>query len=74
MKWINTMNDNYFYEKPKHYGAPAFRIGERVMSIIKDDNGFILEEECDNYFRIECTKEEAIRGLEKAISWIKEVE
>ena len=45
---------------------------ERIFSIYKSDNNFIIEERCDNYFFEEFTKEQIIELFEEAIAWIKE--
>jgi hypothetical protein len=67
------MKNNLFYEKEKHYGNPAFRFSDRTLAISKLEEGnFLVEEECDNYFKFEISKEDLIEGLQKAIKWVED--
>lgn len=44
----------------------------RTLSLSKTDEGEILFlEECDGYFGVAMSKEDAVAALEEAIAWIK---
>ena len=43
---------------------------DRVISLCKEDGKIVFREECDGYFSVEMTKEEAIIALEEAIQWV----
>jgi hypothetical protein len=45
---------------------------DRILSIVKLENGCIkFTEECDGYFALEVSKEDAIKLLNDAIDWIQ---
>lgn len=47
--------------------------GNRTLSLRKTEEGQIsFLEECDGYFGVAMSKEQAIAALEEAIAWIKE--
>lgn len=53
------------------YGKPGILLGDRVLSISKNEAGeIVFSEENDGFFKIAFTKEEAKRVLEEAILWI----
>ena len=46
---------------------------DQIFSIKKESNGMVrFTEECDQYFTLSLTKEEAIEMLQEAIDWIKQ--
>lgn len=44
----------------------------RVFSIKKEGDKIRFREECDGYFFVQMTKQEAIDALQEGIDWIKE--
>lgn len=45
---------------------------DMVLSLKKEETGVIrFREECDKYFFISMSKEDAIKALEEAIEWIR---
>jgi hypothetical protein len=44
----------------------------RILSIKEKDGKIRFREECDSYFSLEVSKEQAIEILKEAIDWIKE--
>ena len=43
-----------------------------VLTVEKTSEGFRFAEDCDQYFDIECTKEEALELIEELKEWINE--
>ena len=43
---------------------------DRILSVTKDANKIIFMEECDRYFSVEFTKEEALKVVDELREWI----
>ncbi len=54
------------------YGPEGITLEDQVFSISKRDGLIAFFEECDGYFSVEYTKEEAVEMLQEAIAWIKQ--
>ena len=60
----------------KGYGDPGILLldgdMDRVLSVTKQDDGQIqFMEECDGYFRLKCSKEDALAVVEELKAWIE---
>jgi len=60
-----------YFKKTKLAFGKKIVLKESIFSIKSEENRIRIREECDKYYSITFTKEQAIELFEEAISWIK---
>ena len=63
--WINGKSENGYGLK-----GVLLKSGERILSVVKTDNGIRFMEECDGHYERTYTTEEALELLDELKEWI----
>lgn len=66
------MESKIWYKgKSEHgYGKEGILLGDRVLSVVKNEDGFVFREECDGWYSVTYSKEEALKLIEELKDWI----
>jgi len=64
--WIEGKSENGYGEK----GILLKEGDERILSVVKNENGIQFMEECDGYFSHTYTKEEALKLVDELREWL----